>query len=317
MSTFLDLTNDAMLEAGVDLNELTSVNFASANSRMYARFKRWVRRAYKDIQIMRNDQQYRVGTANVIVSPRIRVEQAAAATAPVADDTFSCDDTSATFTALGADLLSGTWAGGDAVAYLDFLDLDGEFKFNELVSRVTPTADTGILRITGWGRYDLATEVSDLLEADTKSFFIQSTGGSTEQDNTADMDIHPLIHVPWAQWLRTYEGAYGGRGTPRFITTTPEGHYDLYPRPDEQYVLNFSYTKDVEDLTNYDDSPTALPAIYHDAIMWKAVMYYAAFDKKPSKYVEAENHWRKYQIMLESNQMPEVTFGQCAYDHVG
>ncbi len=305
---YLELVNEALDEAGVYLDPLTSVTFASPDDRMYIRFKKWVNQAHKELLMDRNEWQFQSRPGMIIISPRIYVEFGSRATPPPAGATYRTDETEATFEVVGTSLLEGTWAGNDAKAYIDYIELDGQYKFNESVNELTPTVDSDVFTIRDHGRYDLEVSYPDLLEANPKSFYIQSTGGSTVQDNDGGFDLRPLEYVPNGIWDDSFAVAYGGSGPPRLVTTGANGHYEFWPHPDKQYVLKFTYTAGPETLVDYDDTHS-IPEESEDIIVWRAVMNYCRYDKQPELLREAKVRYQFYKNIMDANQKPRFSFG--------
>ena len=95
--TYLQLVNDAISEAKVSLDPLTSGNFASPpNHEMYSKFKTWVNRAYQYI-VTDNDQwQFRKERAVVTIYPRLQL-RLSGATPLSPGDVIECDTSGVTF----------------------------------------------------------------------------------------------------------------------------------------------------------------------------------------------------------------------------
>jgi hypothetical protein len=261
-----------------------------------------------------NDWQYMSKQAQIEIYPQLLITEGDRATAPGAGADFEGDDTGATFNLLATPtLLSGTWAAGTAVAIMKYSALDGVFKWGEYYDETSPGSQADCVRLKWWGRYNLASEVSDLLEANTSTFFLQSTGGATLQTNSADADNKALTYIPWADWLRVYEGDPTSRGRPLFFTTTPEGWYDFWPRPDEGYLLTFTYTAEPQELSAAADTPTGLDSQYQDAIVWRAVMYWADYQERPAQFARAERRYESIMNRLNRNQKPTWSFAPNAF----
>lgn len=314
MSNFLTLVNSAIIESGVDLDELTSGNFATTTDPLATRFKRWTNQALKEIILERNEWEYQTKKAQLVIYPRLHVVDGSRATAPPADSTYEGDDSGTTFTVVSTTLLGGTWAGGDAEAYIDLLDLSGPFSFNEFYDETSPTiANTNVFRAFWFGRYDLAEEVSDLQEANNSSFYIQGASGLADATlNTGDTDVQKLTYIPWELWNVGMESTQQF-ARPYSFTQDPTGKYDFYPRPSAPYILTFNYTAEPEQLSAYNDSVTSLPANYQDMIVWRTVMYYADYDSKPSMFARAERRYEFYKNRSERNLMPVPTFSWNRY----
>jgi hypothetical protein len=312
--TFLQLTNDALREAGIYLDPLTSSNFAAPGEHMYERFKEWVNQSARDTVLERKEWEFQSRNAVVVISPRVYVEAGSRATAPPAGSTFVTTETETTFEVVSTTTLSGSWAGSTATAFIDFIEIDGVFKFNESVDEVTPTpANEDVFIIRDWGTYNLQTLFPDLDEANPSSFFLQGTGGSTVQDNEDAADIVPLVYIPRGNWSDWYETAYGAFGTPRYITTALNGNYELWPRPDKQYVLKFNYSASPINMSAYTDT-TNLPSFYEDAIVWRAVLYYAQFEGLPAVEAKANKRYKFYKRILDANHKPKYAFGRSKFD---
>jgi hypothetical protein len=308
----LDLLNAAIREAGIDLASLSSSEWSSPTNPMHTRFKNWIEQSAKEIQLERLEWEFMSRNAIVTISPRVYIELGDVE--PVAGHEYECEETGATFTALGVTLLDGSWAGNDAVAYLDYEDLDGQFKFDEYVDRTTPSASSHVFKITDWGRYDLTASYTDLEEANLNAFYIQSTGSSTTQDNTDAFDLRKLEFVPWAQWKDMYEDGSSSFGTPINFTITPNGHYDFWPRPDKQYVIKFDYSATPQVFSVYTDTPSFLPTHLQDIIVWRAVMYYAQYDRAVDIERRARDRYKFYKRVLDRQKKPHFTFGRNRYN---
>ncbi len=307
--TYLQLVNEAIRQSRTSIDPLTTSNFASTTDPLQLDFKSWVNEAHREIQLERRKWRFKSKLANLLIGPRVYVEEEASGlVTPVATNIIRGDDTGAHLTVVSVSLISGAWNAGTAKAYITYNTRDGQFKFNEtcdIVNASDVVQTSNLFRVKGWGRYNLQTEVSDLFEADLTTFAIQSTGGSSSQTNSSSFDPTPLNFIAWDNWVQSFENQEGAAyGCPQYFTITPEGLYDFYPRPDKFYVLRFYYQKSIQDLTLYTDTPTDLPADYHNAIVWRAVMYYADGDDKDMLWRKARRRFEFYKKRLEENQMP-------------
>jgi hypothetical protein len=415
LSTYLELTNLAILESGAEADELTSSDFASPTDSVQRDIKRWVAKAWKEIQMEINNWEFKSKQAQFIIRPRFLVTDGDRPSAPEEGSEFQGDDTDATFTVESVELLDGTWAAGTAVAIIEYSDLDGQFKWHEQFDEVLTFPDATLIRfdnsaavtnipqigdyvktndgtnLTGriayvyltagswaantaegwmyledtvgdwvsngenvqspvdtysddaftdlieadvfttdpyasnplptvladnnfrlkwWGRYNLQDEVTDLFEPITSTFSVQSTGGSSTQDNTATADNANIAYIPWPLWLSGgYEDDMASIGFPRVFTETPDGEYDFWPRPDQEYVLTFTYSANPQILSAHGDEVEDLPSQYHDMIAWRAVMYWADKNERPSQFARAERRYEGYMNRLVGNKKPKPTFG--------
>lgn len=325
MSTFLELVNLSIQEAGKDQDDLTAGNFASPpDTRMYGRFKRWVQQSYKELQMVRDEWEFKSARAAVFIMPAIYVEGGSRAVAPPVGTLLQGQDTGFIIEVQQVILHSGTWLAGDAKATIYYSVPDynevSDFKFNELFDEIDDTLtvlDAAVFRSKGWGRYDFVADgqVTDFLEPYKMEFAIQTTGGSTIQENDESTGLTSLIYTPWADWTWSINNWAGGRGTPNLITISPDGDFEVWPRPDKAYVLAFTYTKTDGTLTAHDSTPSLLPERYHEILVWMAVRKSGMYDRDRTIVGRADEHIRLYRNSMEKNLLPDVTFAGSRYDY--
>lgn len=306
MSTYLDLVNRAILESGQDIDQLSALDFATPSIKMQERFKHWVAQSWKDIQMQRDDWHFKTGRATVSVKPAIYVENSSTVAAPVNGDIWTGQESDFSFTVDSVVLASGTWGGGNAKATIYFTTYSGaDFRFGETFDSDAPESDIAVAK--GWGRYDFNADgqVSDLREIILPSVMIQDDEG---------LGLENLTHVDWYKWIYAAESYAGMRETPQYFTTTPDGALDFWPRPDKEYKIHFTYTRDVQTLVNDDDEPN-LPEEYRDGIMWRAVMMYAEYNEQPVLLARATRHWSFYKGRMEKSLMPIPYYAASRYDY--
>ena len=256
MATYLELVNTAILESGVDLDPLTSSNFAlPPDQSMYRNMKTWVSDAWNELQIARDEYEFRTARATVFIYPAMYVENGLRATAPPVGATYNGDDTDSDFTIAQVITHSGSWAAGTAKATLYFKTAAEQYKLNEYFDELTPTPANNIFQSKGRGRYNFVNDAqkTDISEILYETMYVQTTGGSTIQTNSADSQLRKIEMIPWAQWAESFEQSLT-YGMPQYATITPEGDLDFYPRPDKQYVLHFTYTTSRSEDTRLNSS---------------------------------------------------------------
>lgn len=308
----LDLLNAVVRESGIDLDSLSSSDWASPPEKMHQRIKEWVGQAWLEIQVERAEWEFMSRKGSFTIYPRVYVELGNRATAPAAGAEYETDTTEATFTVLSTTLLSGAWASGTAKAYIDYEDLDGTFKFDEFADETTPVVAGNIFKIRDWGAWDLSTIITDLSEANTLNFTVQSTGSDTTQDNTEAFDQNKLVFVPWETWVDNYEGPDAGTGMPQYFTIRPNGHYSFYPRPDEGYFVKFTYTAEPGTFTAYGDTPDLADHL-QPIIVWKALLYYAQYDRAGDVERRARERYRFYKRIMDRDKKPRFTWPRSRY----
>lgn len=304
---YLELVNLAIQEAGVDLDDLTEVNFDNpVPTKMYPRFKNWVNKAWEDLQVDNNDWEFSAGTAVVTIMPKLLVSSGNRASDPPQDSEFVSDSGNVLITVDSVETLSGSWSLGTAEAFLSLSSLEGTEQaiFLERYSETTPSVASAVFQLKYWGRYNLQTLVSDLEVADYESFIVQDP--DTGQNRK-------LTFIPWEHWQDTYESIQDSRGCPIYLTETPEGYIDFYPRPDRDYTLTFTYTKATNTLEDYSDVPTGLDERYHKVLAWAAVMSYADYDENQKLWVKAKRQYDKYIFSIDRDYGPKPSFGRSLY----
>lgn len=319
-ATFGSLVNDAIDESGTHLDQLTSTTWNTSVDPMHRRFKKWVREAYKRIQMDRGEYEFRNKKATLIISPRILVQDGdyPAVGGPAAGVVVEGTETQARFEVLNSILLNGTWADGDAEAIIEFLDLTDNFKINEPYDEIDPdVTNLDIFKVKSWGRWNMRELVPDLEEVDPNSFFIQSTGGSTVQPNDTNVGLRNVRFINYNFWKYGINNEYFGGGMPEALTIAGDGWLDLYPKPREQFVLTFDYTANPIMLEDWDDEVTNIPEQYQDAIKWMAVYLFAQYNENNRIRQLAEKELKWYMSRMDSKELTEATFGTSVYDGPG
>lgn len=326
--TYRQLVNKAILESGTTLVDIgTGSSFTSPDDKLHSRFKTWVADSWKEIQMMHSELDFTIKQASIKIQPRIYVEQDSTdATTPVSSRALS-GATSLTAFVIGekidastADvhLLSGAWASGTAKAYIGLAIVPNatgvtmssfgtNYALNERLSQITGATVQNFARYKGPGRYDLATEVTDLLEPRLDTFRIAEMDGDAYTDfNQGTYDPTVLVYVPWERW-RWATSVEKSAGSPRYFTCAPNGHYEFFPKPDGPYILNFHYEAEPQVLSTETEvlSP-AMKEQYEDMIVWRAVMHYADFDRKNDVYLRAKKRYEYYLNQLHRKEMPMV-----------
>lgn len=304
---YLQLVNRTIFEAGVELDELTSGNFASPSDPMYRRFKNYVRDAWFELQMSRNEWEFKVKQAMVEIRPRVLVTNGNRTLAPPVDSVYEGDTSENLFTVKAVTLLSGAWAAGTAQAYLDLDDLSAnQWTFGETFDEVDPDpANVNVFKLKWYGQYDLVEDITDAFEINKSSFYIQNVDGTNRR------------RLQWVSWETFQQMANasgsGFFGEPTFITETQEGKWDVFPRPAIQQRIWFDYTAVPQELSAATDTPL-LPTEYHEIIIWQALMNYGDYDEKPQVFQRAERRMKRYQNVLEFNKLPTLSFGVNIYD---
>lgn len=81
-------------------------------------------------------------------------------------------------------------------------------------------------------------------------------------------------------------------GFPNVFSVQPDGLVRYYPKPEQTYTAVHEYFRNPQVLAADGDVPR-LPDRFHMAIVWKAVMHYATFNKDWSLHDSAEEKYEK------------------------
>lgn len=102
-------------------------------------------------------------------------------------------------------------------------------------------------------------------------------------------------------------------GKPQFFTIAPDDEKLIFwPNPDEAYTIDYEGIKVVEELDATDTAgvgtsdalvPSGVRAIYHDAIMWQAMLSYAMHFEDGTKLSEAQSKFLPYKKYFEERYM--------------
>lgn len=86
------------------------------------------------------------------------------------------------------------------------------------------------------------------------------------------------------------------------------GTIEVSPVPDTgNYVLGFDYKTAIDTMTVADATvPLYLPARYHEAICWKAVMYWAQQRENQAKYAGASTEYQRIMNRMYAEYLPEI-----------
>jgi hypothetical protein len=130
--------------------------------------------------------------------------------------------------------------------------------------------------------------------------YLTATGTSDEQR---------IWYVPYEQWQHgVFDSGTRPAGRPVRFTIEPDGQMAFDPTPDAVYTIVFDYRRTLHELTTDSHATTGtpiFPAKYHDAIVFRAMHYYAMTRETPLAQLWAREYAR---IMnrLYIDQLPQV-----------
>lgn len=319
MKNFMTLVNDAISEAKVTLDPLTAANFANPpRTILYNKFKSWVNKAYKEVFMMRNEWHFRVERALTTIRPRVLINTGLGPYAPTIGDVLQGTTTGVQFTVLAVWEFEQIEGDVDTTYTVDVEFVDGkrvsDLAVAEVLDLVTPVATPGVATVKAPGFYDFSF-VTELLRPDMYSVTVLDTPANPPNTVTGNMSsAQKLVYIPWSNWFNEY-ALYSINGNkPVYITQTPLGTFDFYPRPDREYLLAFEFARKTHEMVDFDDFPIAMPEEYEDYLIWKAVEEFADYDSNTRLYSRASKNAEKYYTWLERDYMPTMSFGPSKFD---
>lgn len=169
----------------------------------------------------------------------------------------------------------------------DFLSREFEFSTVPGQQLYTPT-DAGIPDLNNWKCNDYE-QVSCRTTNDNEQF---------------------LTPLTWGEFKRVYlQGtAREVAGRPQFFTIKPDKSMALYPIPDAAYTIAGEYYRKAKTLIANADEPL-YPTEYHMIAVWRALMFYGAYDAADERYKHGQNEYRRILSALHGDQMPKISWG--------
>lgn len=322
MATYLDLVNEALRESGSTLDQLTSATFPSPSDPLYTKFKQWTAQSWEDLQTDRRDWQFMQNTGVVRLYPAMELYGGDAPSAATDFNGVEFRLHNAANAVLCTARASSAFVTTDGTVATN--DLEGTLRLESFETSdftiepgdlVTNAAGTVLGYFSRWGRYNLSQtgaagldDTLDIAEIKLDSVAICDVQYASGQSYSSSSYVK-LQHVPYSKWL-----AYGYDrpkqvGKPSRFTVSNDGKVEFYPPMDTSYSVFFEYTKTPQTLSAYGDEPTGLPARFHKAISWRALMYYGEYDGISRIYNIAKSRYAKFEYEMVRDLLPEVSIG--------
>lgn len=171
----------------------------------------------------------------------------------------------------------------------DWMFLRTPFTFNTTGAQWQYTAtDAGLTDFGNWKR---------------DSFRCSSVG-----QNYKDEQL--LNYMEWTTYRNLYRYANMRNTTARpvVVSITPEKDLAFGSTPDQAYVIDGEYYTQPVSLSADTDSP-AIPARFHMAIVYRAMMYYAGYESAPEVLSRGDFEYRRLYSRMEIDQLPTIVSG--------
>jgi hypothetical protein len=149
-------------------------------------------------------------------------------------------------------------------------------------NRYSPSGAAPNFGLTRWGRWIVT------------SFYITYPSGQNRE----------LVYMPYADFRRRFIVLAPATAMPTHVTEAPNGDIILGPTPDAAYPLVGDYYKSIQEMTQNNDTPE-MPADYHVAIVYRALMMYARYEAAAEIYQDALNNFDEEMSRLERDQLEQ------------
>ena len=117
-----------------------------------------------------------------------------------------------------------------------------------------------------------------------------------------------LREISWQQWRTSYGRGSQTNNYPSEYAISPAGEFSLGPIPDDDYTVSGEYRQAAVVLAADADTP-AMPAAFHDIIVWQAIMLLAEFDEAVEQRAAAILKRNALLEDLQRDQLPTVSLG--------
>ena len=110
--------------------------------------------------------------------------------------------------------------------------------------------------------------------------------------------------LSWDEFRARFIAGAHNPGPVQFWSLAPSGLMHGGPTPDAAHKVRASYIKDVQDMTQDADVP-AMPARFHQLIVWRALIEYGGFDAAGEVMQRAERNFQSMMPSLLQDQLPK------------
>lgn len=170
----------------------------------------------------------------------------------------------------------------------DFLRHDFSFSLTVNDRDYTPT-EAGYSELNAWSISDTGQDV-------------------TIYDSRADESF--LIYEPWVQFRRVYliGNNFSQTGRPYHFSVKPDKTIIFDLLPNDTYTVSGEYFKRYQAMAASNTAEPLIPTQYRMIIVWRALMFYAAYEGADEVYSHGNNEYGKLLAELELDQLPMPSF---------
>lgn len=114
--------------------------------------------------------------------------------------------------------------------------------------------------------------------------------------------------VPYQDYRGWLDRNIVPQGKPTWMTRFPDYSLEFQPIPDKAYKINFDYNLGIDVLALSDTAtPATMPAKWHEAIVWRACMYWAGSRENSAKYTFFETEYKRVMNRSYMSELTEVS----------
>lgn len=123
-------------------------------------------------------------------------------------------------------------------------------------------------------------------------------------------DEQLLNYMEWTTFrnLYRYANMRNTKARPVVVSIKPNKDLAFGSIPDAVYVIDGEYYTQPVTLSADSDTPL-LPARFHMAIVYRAMMYYAGYEAAPEVMARGEFEYRRLYMRMEIDQLPTLISG--------
>jgi hypothetical protein len=130
----------------------------------------------------------------------------------------------------------------------------------------------------------------------------------TASGNTGEILMDYWSYQAWRDTFQ-FSGNRDVQTRPYVAAITPDKQLALGPFPAAGYTITGSYYRVATEMAANDDVPTGLPTQFHMAVVYRAMMFYGAYESAQEVYVEGQNSYDRMMARIERHQLPTPSWG--------
>lgn len=172
--------------------------------------------------------------------------------------------------------------------------------------------DSAWRAIQGQAKWDWLWEEADLTLTAGDSTIAGTIAHDRYIKDTMRSGSQSLTYLPWADFRAQFPAVDITAGTPTYWTVKPDKTLAFSAEPESDMSLTverYAAPTGVPSATGADDEAPAMPADHHEAIVWRAVMFYAGHDEAGVIYQHAQSEFKRIMGRATIEGLPSIELG--------